>query len=147
MRTIYFAHPFDTIGTEKESEIKEKLSESYEVCDPFETEEELNKKYGVDNYYDNPTKEFAFSILTADKDKVYKCDELFAWIPKGITTIGTVIEMMWANGVGKLVTVLSYKPQPFFVQYSDTLYTSYEDFMNDHRYIWKRKKQYDVFER
>ena len=137
-KLIYFAHPFDKWRTPREEFIEKVLEErGYTVINPFKQENKLNKKYGVDNYYHSPCIEFAKDIVDKDYDMVNNCDEIFCWIPKGITMIGTIIELMWANYLNKKITVLCYKPQPFFYRYAEKLYISYDDFKKDIPYVWK----------
>lgn len=127
--TIYFAHPFDKWRTKQEEMIERVLEErGYEVINPFKEEDRLNEKYGVDNYYENPTKEFAKDIVDKDYKMVESCDEYFGWFPKGVTMIGTPLELAWARDLKKKITVLCYKPQPFLWVYADVFYLSYADF-------------------
>lgn len=144
MKTIYFAHPFDKMGTDKEKKIVETLmSRGYTVYDPFKYENGLNEKYGVKHYYKKPCKEFASDIIAGDFALVEECDELFAWIPKNTTMIGTIFEIGWAFSQHKKITVLCYKPQPFLYIYADVLYTSYEDFVADVPYKWKNRAEFE----
>lgn len=145
-KTIYFAHPFDTMGSEGEKKIIEILTErGYDVKNPFEEgENELNEKYGVTTYYDKPSKKFAKEIVEKDEELVRKCDELFAWIPKGSTPIGTIFEISWAFELFKQITVLCYKPQPFFSYYSNILYISYKDFVENKPYVWMDTREITI---
>lgn len=132
MKKIYFAHPFDTWRTKREDIIEQILRErGYEVINPFKHEDHLNIKYGVDNYYDNPVREFAEDIVDKDFQMIIECDSYFGWFPKGITTIGTAIELEWASLLDKEIITLSYKPQPFLWMLSDKLYVSYSNFRKD----------------
>ena len=133
---VYFAHPFDKWRTDEEKLVKELLEhKGFKVFNPFDEENALNVKYGVDNYYDNPTYEFAGEIVDKDFQRVDECDSLFAWIPKDITTIGTIREIDRALRDKKRVMVVCYKPNPFLRE--TDLYLSIEDFLNDKQYIWK----------
>lgn len=135
-KTIYFAHPFDKHETLDEEMIELTLMKrGYEVVNPFKGEEsKLNEKYGVDNYYQKPSKEFAEEIVAKDKKSLKACDEYFGWFPKNITMIGTPIELTWAIKYGKKVTVLCYKPQPFLWHYCDVFYLGYENFIKDNKF-------------
>lgn len=139
---IYFAHPFDTWKT-KEEELIEKTLEArgYEVINPFKEEDHLNEKYGVDNYYENPTYEFADDIVDKDQKMVLDCDEYFGWFPKGIAMVGTPIELTWAYEDCKKITVVCYKPQPFLWIYSDVFYLGLENFFNDNKF-YEREIEY-----
>jgi nucleoside 2-deoxyribosyltransferase len=137
-KTIYFAHPFDKWRSKREEMIMRTLKEmGYEPLNPFDSESDLNEKYGVDNYYQAPSKEFAQDIVDVDRKRVEECDEIFCWIPKGVTMIGTIIEMMWAHELGKKITVLCYKPQPFLMVYADKLYVGYDNFRDGVEYKWE----------
>ena len=145
-RSIYFAHPFDLWRTEKETEIEKILAKrNYNVINPFKEENRLNEKYGVDNYYDNPTRLFAKDIVKKDWEMVYKCDEYFGFFPKGISVIGTPIELTWAVLLGKKITSLCYKPQPFLVMYSDIFYTSYKSFIENKPEFTQEKTNREIF--
>lgn len=131
-KKIYFAHPFDKWRTPREEMIERFLKDrDYEVINPFKQESKLNEKYGVDNYYESPTIEFARDIVDKDRMMVLECDEYFGWFPKGVTMIGTPIELMWARELKMKITCLCYKPQPFLWMYSDVFYTSYKDFVTN----------------
>ena len=136
---MYFAHPFDTWKTEMEQKITDILRErGYEVVNPFVTEQGLNKKYGVPGYYDQPSLPLAHDIVKADFNMLSACEEYFGWFPRGITIVGTVVEMMWACKQGKPVTTLCYKPNPFLLVYSDKFFPSMEDFVKNNA-IWTRQ--------
>jgi len=138
MKSIYFAHPFDKWNSNQEKMIEQILTKrGYDVINPFKKEDRINKKYGVNNYYDNPTFEFAKEIIEKDYELVKECDEYFGWFPKDVTMIGTPLELSWANSLGKKITVLCYKPQPFLWMYSDIFYIGYENFKNDVRFYDK----------
>jgi len=131
-KKIYFAHPFDKWRTKREDMIEKVLEErGYIVINPFKKEDKLNEKYGVDNYYEKPTKEFANDIVNKDYEMVIDCDEYFGWFPKGVTMIGTPIELVWAYTHGKKITVLCYKPQPFLWMMADKFYIGYNNFVDD----------------
>ncbi len=121
-----------------EQKIMDLLNErGYRVINPLFEEEELNKKYGVLGYYEQPSIPFAHDIVKEDFGILSTCDEYFGWLPKGITIVGTVVEMMWACKLGKPVTTLSYKPSPFLLVYSDKFYGNFEEFLQD-RPSWVR---------
>ncbi|OLS14796.1 MAG: hypothetical protein RBG13Loki_1555 [Promethearchaeota archaeon CR_4] len=132
-KSVYFAHPFDTWKTELEQKIADILRErGYDVVNPLDKENCLNEKYGVFGYYEQPSLPFAHDIVKYDFEMLTACDEYFGWLPKGITIVGTVVEMIWACRQGKPVTVLSYKPNPFLLVYSDKFFASLEDFIKNH---------------
>ncbi len=109
----------------------------YRVVNPFVTEQALNQKYGVTEYYSQPSIPLAHDIVREDFEMLSACDEYFGWLPKGVTIVGTVVEMMWACKQGKPVTTLSYKPSPFLLVYSDKFFSNFEDFLQD-RPSWVR---------
>ena len=132
MKKIYFAHPFDKWKSKREEMIVRILEErGYEVINPFEEEDRLNVKYGVNHYYEKPTFQFAKDIVDKDYEMVKNCDEYFGWFPKDVTMIGTPIEFMWAKNLGKKTTVLCYKPQPFLWVLADRFYIGYNNFQED----------------
>jgi len=132
--TVYFAHSHQWQDAKRKWRIKEILeSRGYEVVDPFEYEEELEKKYGY-AYHENRTKEFADDITEKDYKLVKNADELFAWFPVGSTTIGTPQEICWAKAMKKKVTVLYSSAHPFL--WSERvaiykLYIGYQNFKDD----------------
>jgi len=133
--TIYFAHPFDRWKSKREEMIEQILEErGYDVVNPFKEENKLNEKYGVSNYYERPTFDFANDIVNKDYESVKECDEFFAWFPKDVTSIGTPIELVWASLMKKKITVLCYKPQPFLWKLVDIFYIGYANFVNDIRF-------------
>lgn len=115
----------------------------YLVVNPFVTEEGLNQKYGTPGYYEKPSIPFAHDIVKEDYEILSSCEEYFGWLPKGMTIVGTVVEMMWACKQGKPVTTLSYKPSPFLLVYSDKFYGNIEEFLQD-RPSWVRKNLKDL---
>lgn len=140
IKSVYFAHPFDTWKTPREGMITKYLTErGYNVYNPFVEEDKLNEKYGTDNYYQKPSIEFAKDIVDKDHIAVKKTDEYFGWFPKNITMIGTPIELVWAFRMGKKTTVLCYKPQPFLWYYSDVFFTDYKSFV-ENKPFWTREK-------
>lgn len=133
--TIYFAHPFDRMGSKREEMIERILEErGYEVVNPFKKEIDLNAKYGVNNYYENPTKEFAEDIVVSDYKLVADCDEYFGWFPKGVTMIGTPLELAYAMKHKKKITVLCYKAQPFLWYHANVFYLGYDNFVKGERF-------------
>lgn len=134
---LYFAHPYDRrLSMEKEIIIEELEDRGFEVVDPFVGEENIAQKYGVNDYYENPCREFALEIKERDFRHVIECDALFAWIPKNITIIGTIREYDKALEFGKYIIVLCYKPNPF-LEDADELYLSLSDFLNDKKFRWE----------
>ena len=132
MKTIYFAHPFKTWKTQKEREITKILeSRNYHVINPFIEENRLNKKYGVSNYYDSPSKSFIEEIVHNDYSLLKKCDEYFGWFPSKKDPIGTTFELCWAKMLNKNITVLCYKPHPFLLFFSNKFYLGFEAFKKD----------------
>ena len=131
-KTIYFAHPFDKWKSKREAMIEKTLEKrGYKVINPFNEEHKLNEKYGVSNYYEDPTKEFAIDIVNKDYVMVKNCDEYFGWFPKDVTVIGTPLEFSWAKSMKKPTTVLCYKPQPFLWVMADNFYVGYENFVKN----------------
>ena len=140
-KTIYFAHPFDKWRTKREEMIEKILEErGFVVINPFKEEDKLNEKYGVDNYYENPTEPFALDIVNKDWLAVSKCDAYFGWFPKDITMIGTSIELVWALLLGKETITLSYKPHPFLWMFSNKFYTNYSKFVSDEPFSVKEHR-------
>ncbi len=135
--TIYLAHPFDRRNSKrKEMIIKELEGAGYEILDPFVGEDKIAKRYGVNNYYENPCRDFALEIKYRDFGHVSDCDALFLWIPKGVTMIGAIREYDKALEKRKYIIVLCYKPNPF-LEDADELYLSYQDFLEGKPYEWK----------
>lgn len=128
-KTIYFAHPFEMWNSPEELRITKILeSKGYIVYNPFnESEQDLCNKYGVKNYYDNPTEEFAYDIVKTDLSAIDKCEYFFAWFPKGIRTIGTPIELHYAYKIGKIKIVLCDKAHPFAIYYSNYLFYTIDE--------------------
>lgn len=136
IKSVYFAHPFDLWKTELEKKIEDALEEKgYIVINPFDTESDLNEKYGVDTYYDNPSKEFAKEICERDFASIERQDIYFAYIPKGVTSIGTIREFEKALELGKRTIIVCYKPNPFLID-ADELYLSLQDFIEGNEYKW-----------
>jgi len=134
---IYFAHPSRRKDSKRKEMLIKKLEErGYEVVDPFVGEDELAKKYGVDFYYENPCRDFALEIKKRDFFKVVSCNALFAWIPKGVTMIGTIREFDKALRHNIHTIVLCYKANPF-LEDADELYLTYKDFINNKQFEWK----------
>lgn len=140
-KTIYFAHPVETMDTKKEREIIKILeSRGYEVINPFEKEKALVAKYGVKYYYDNPSEEFAIEITVGDYYLVEICDEYFGWFPEKITSIGTALELAHADKFNKKITAIYNKPHPFLWKHCDILYLGIKAFINDDKFIEKKKE-------
>lgn len=126
---IYFAHPFKKKGTKMESKIIELLSnQGLDVIDPFKGEEDILRKYGITNYYDNPSKQLSREIYRRDYESVHSCDFLFAWLPTDVYTIGTPIEFSWAHDAMNMYTiVLCPIRHPFPMNMADFLYHTLEE--------------------
>ena len=138
-KTIYFAHPFDRIGTKREKMIEQILEErGFEVINPFKMEQELNKKYGVDNYFDNPCKGFAKDIVDQDWQMVSGADAYFGWFPKNATMIGTPIELVWAVLLEKEIITLAHRPHPFVLMFSHIIYIGYKNFAKNIPFLEQR---------
>ncbi len=116
--------------------IKKLTEMGYEAIDPFVGEDTLAHKYGVNFYYENPRRDFALEIKKRDFDQVVSCDALFAWIPKGVTMIGTIRELDRAFREGKYTIALCYKPNPF-LEDTNELYLTYRDFIEGKQFEWK----------
>lgn len=135
--SVYFAHPFDTRDTKREEMVIKHLKKSgYCVINPFDYEDELCEKHGVDNYYDKPCKDLAVEMVSRDFKEVEMCDELFAWIPNSSSSMGTLFEIAYAYELGKKVTVFVERAHPFLLFYADIMYISYSDFKKDKPYEW-----------
>jgi len=71
--TAYIAHPWVTRGTPEEAKVIEiAISKGYNIYEPFEKEDGLEKKYGG-KYYELPMKvkvEFAKDIVRTDLARV-----------------------------------------------------------------------------
>jgi len=135
--TIYLAHPYDRRNSKRKEDIIRKLeARRFIVIDPFIGEDKLAEKYGVNYFYENPCRDFAREIKTRDLIQVALCDCLFAWIPKGVTTIGTIREFDSALAQGKYTIILCYKANPW-LEDANELYLSYQDFLEDKQFIWK----------
>lgn len=50
---------------------------------------------------------FAHSLTEKNKLDVKRCDAVLAYIPAGALTIGTLLEIGWARGMGKTVIIVS----------------------------------------
>ncbi len=128
--TIYFAHSHKWVNSKRKNKIQLILeSRGYEVIDPFKHEEEIIKKYGY-KYHENRTEAHANDITEKDYNLVKNAEELFAWFPIGNTTIGTPLEIGWALGMGKKVTVLYVYPHPFLWSNRIKLYKLYVGYQN-----------------
>ena len=140
-KKIYFAHPWDKWKTKREEMIERILEErGYEIVNPFKEENKLNEKYGVDNYYEDPTKPFATDIVDKDWEMVEECDAYFGWFPKDVTMIGTPIELVWALLLNKEIISLCYKPQPFLWVMCNKLYVDYDKFVSDIPFVNQEDK-------
>lgn len=134
---IYFAHPSRKRFSKRKEMLINKLREKgYEIIDPFVGEGKIANKYGVNFYYENPCRDFALEIKERDFNMVVKCDALFAWIPKGVTMIGTIREFDKALEHRKHTIVLCYKANPF-LEDADELYLTYQDFIEGKQFEWK----------
>lgn len=51
--------------------------------------------------------DFAHSLTAKNKLDVARCDAVLAFLPSGTLSIGTVLEMGWAKGLGKTVVLVS----------------------------------------
>jgi hypothetical protein len=140
-KTIYFAHPQETMGSKRERQIVSILeSRGYEVINPFEKEEALVEKYGVKNYYEKPTEEFAIEITVGDYYLVEICDEYFGWFPEKTPAIGTSLELARAERFDKKITAIYNKPHPFLWKHCDVLYLGFKEFVDDDKFIEKKKE-------
>jgi len=123
MKSVYLAHPYDMRNSEMKKEIVKILSKRYTVMDPFASE--------PDGYYKTPSVNLAHEIINKDFNLLLSCDEYFGWFPKGVTSIGTAIEMMWAYMLEKPVSTMSHRPNPFLLVHSDKFYSSLDELETD----------------
>lgn len=138
-KEMYFAHPFPMIGTKLEAEAMKAIADKgYIPINPFEKEGHLEDKYGGP-YYEKVSREFARDIVDADLETVDELDGVIAFLPrkwleentKAYLPIGTPMEIMHAHQKGKYVIIITERPSPFLLCYSDEFYESLEDFIND----------------
>ena len=152
-KRIYFAHSWSRWKTKQESQIIKILEDrGYIVHNPFDKEIELNKKYNINWYSDNPTKPHANDIYDIDFANLMECDAYFGWFSKNNHIIGTSIELAWAYYAELLgyeqmeIIVLSFKKHPFNWRMCDKFYEGYNNFKQDKPfYIRKGEKDCAVY--
>ena len=128
----YFAHPYKTIGTIDEKVLLDEMEQQgWDVLNPFAhdpIDAVENIKSGVFSSED------AASLVNNDLTHILECDIILAWIPEGISAVGTICEMMFAATQGKKYVIVVHErltPHSWVVHYADDLYLSIEDFIND----------------
>lgn len=138
---VYFAHPYSSVDMlEKNMIIEELKLRNLKVHNPFDGEEKILKKYGVNDYYENPNWEMAREIWTKDIKAIVKSNLLVAWLPIGACGMGTAQEVVIAYNFNKFIQIISPILHPSFAVYADQLFISIKDFINQSEYKWKNYK-------
>lgn len=131
---VYFAHPYNTIGTEGEQHLLNRMARlEWDVLDPFENDP-IDSDV-VENIKSGKfSSEDAAALVNNDLSHILECDAILAWIPKGVPAVGTICEMMFAATQGKKYVIVVHErstPHSWVVHYSDELYLSIRDFIID----------------
>lgn len=114
----YFAHPWDTRGSEEEKRIIKALEDRrVEVCNPFDGEEGLWAKYNRKAYYPNPPYKLGREIWILDLHRVKMCDMLVAYLPH--TAMCTAVELAEAYRLEKFIQVISPMKHPLIAYVLD----------------------------
>jgi len=91
----YFAHPFNTRGSEEEKKIISILEERrIEVINPFDGEDRYLALFGVKEYWQDPLYNIGRDLWKKDLKQIEDCDMLVAYLPEG--SIGTAAEIQFA---------------------------------------------------
>ena len=136
MRT-YFAHPYDSIGTDGERRLIKAMEEcGWSILNPFDNDP-------IDSDAVENIKSGTFSVEDAavlvnnDLTHILECDAILVWIPEGIPSVGTICEMMFAATQGRKWVIVVHErshPHSWVVHYADELYLSIENFINEEEY-------------
>lgn len=135
---VYFAHPYNTVGSDGEREIIEELkSRQVSIFNPFKEEGDVLEKYGKEEYYKGPTYwQLARDIWTKDLGAVKKCDILLAWLPNK-EGIGTSAEIATAYEYKKFIQIISPYRHPSFSVYADQYFLSIRKWKRRILYKWE----------
>ena len=131
---VYFAHPYDTIGTPSEKTILKGMADrGWEVLNPFEHNpaEDIIKRITSGNFSICD----ALCLVENDLEGLSECDAVLVWIPNISTSIGTLCEMVYAFKAHKYVIVIQQQlngfPHAWVVYHADKIYTSVGAFIAD----------------
>jgi len=163
----YLAHPFELLGSEEEKRLIRILKERrLEIINPFEKQTEKDRKnytdtdnYGV-IYYKK-----ARDIWIEDLSTIKKVNLFVCYLPRGIVSIGTAAELMFALEWQKTkrnfnkhlrkkfgLGIMKRRDEPFLIQiispikhplfayalmYGNQYYESIDDFERFRQSRWK----------
>lgn len=144
---IYFAHPYESIGTFAEYNIITELKKrGFEVVNPFDGENEmmLEKYNRTCGYYPNPPLQMGYEIWDLDMKRVIEeCDALLVFVPEGTRLSGGCgIETWEALKHDKMIWIISHSKHPVFAyilkkSVRAIMYESINDWINHHPIDWE----------
>ena len=128
---IYFAHPYDSVGSEGERRLLEEMAKrGWDVLNPFENNpggEVIERIKGC-----NFTTLDAFILVENDLENLNKCDTVLVWIPDIVRTVGTICEMVYAFKSNKYIIVIHQKDgivHSWVAYHADLMYKTIDAFI------------------
>lgn len=140
---VYFAHPYESMGSKEAREIIEELkSRKLEVVNPFDGEDDLmREKYGVENYYPDPPFQLGVDIWAQDLRRVAQADMILVYVPEGERLSGGCgIELFHAWQLKKFIQIISMSKHPAFAYIlahsNGQMFRSINDWKNYRQLRW-----------
>lgn len=128
---VYFAHPYNTVGSDGEQCILEEMAKrGWEVLNPFENnpDEEVIERIKRGDFGSLD----AFILVEKDLENLDMCHSILVWLPGNIAAVGTICEMVYAFKAHKYVVVIHQKDgivHPWVVYHADLMYKTIGDFV------------------
>jgi len=141
MPKCYFAHPYNHRNDRDKFQILKHIHKrmSLAVIDPFDGEDKLLKKHGVEEYYKNPLHDLGCEMWLKDLNQIHRCQYLVAWIPD-YEALGTSAEISYAYALQRVyIIIISPILHPSFALYHREMYLSVSDFLNGRKFDWKNE--------
>lgn len=152
----YFAHPHKAKDTQEAKRIIDILkSRKVKVVNPFDGEDEICKKYGVETYYPSTPYKLGREFWIKDLRQLDNCNMALFWLPKEYTPKGCFAELQHAieyqNRKIRRYTALKME-NGYFIQiitefrhpiiawalcYNNQLYDNIDDFERHRQAKWK----------
>lgn len=144
MLEVYFAHPLTHIDHPLKEKLREELKfRLIKMYDPFEDENKILKKYGLNmkskGYYTAPYYKLARELWFKDLHMLYKLDFLIAWIPEKTIDVPEVVVEAYRKD--KYIQIISPIIHPSFAVYANQFFLSIGDYIHRRQYKWMEFKK------
>ncbi len=128
---VYFAHPYDTVGTVDEKRLLEEMTKrGWDVLNPFENnpDEEVIERIKSGHFIALD----ALILVENDLDNLNNCDTVLVWLPSSSSSVGAICEMVYAFKAHKYEIVIHQRDcivHPWVVYHADLMYKTVDAFI------------------